>query len=108
MSPSKNIYLRTGIICLSFLLCLLVRNNSYGQLNLKIGYNLNYSTYPINNALLENFNSEREWLSEKFKPLHISNALVVGARLKSEFVGLDVTWEDFQTKEKLQAFSPMV
>ncbi|WP_235297288.1 hypothetical protein [Portibacter marinus] len=78
------------ILLLSFLLN---QNKVSGQLNVRIGYNLDYASYNVHNQIIEQFNSERPWLNEKFKPLRFSNALQFGARIRRSFVGWDLNFE---------------
>ena len=64
-----------------------------GQLNIKMGYTMNYGQNEVNNKLFDNYNKNNLWLSEEFKPLRFLNGIQAGIRYKQEFVGIDVYYE---------------
>ncbi|WP_235290782.1 hypothetical protein [Portibacter lacus] len=72
---------------------------AYGQLNLKIGYNLDYSAYSGNNEILSSYNTANPTLADPFKDLHFFNGLQLGLRLRGEYVGMDFTWERSSAKK---------
>lgn len=84
-----NILLRLPFVCFLFL--------SYGclnaQFNFKIAYNLDYSTFASHNALMEQYHEANPWLTTKFGKVTFLNGLHLGARVRNEFLGIDLTWE---------------
>ena len=76
-----------------FTLFVLLVSSVQGQLNIKIGYSLDYSKYTINNAILKSYNESYSSLTENFRDVHFSNGLQLGLRFKSQFLALDANWE---------------
>lgn len=73
---------------------------AYGQLNLKMGYTLNYTQSNVNNNLLDAYNSNNKWLSQEFKNLRFLNGIHAGLRYKKDFIAIDLHWERvFSEKE---------
>lgn len=72
----------------------------YGQLNIKVGYNLNYSSLESHNHIFSEFNTARPWLTSEFKDIHFSSGLQVGLRYRIDNIALDLTW-DRATNERI-------
>ena len=74
-------------------LIVLLVSSIEGQLNIKIGYSLDYSKYSINNAILNSYNESFPSLTQSFRDVHFSNGLQLGLRVKSQYLAIDANWE---------------
>lgn len=98
-------YNRLIIMVFAVIFCLNASNVA-AQLNLKVGYNLNYSSFQTYNKVLQEFNDKNPWLSQDFKDLRLLNGLQIGARVRGEYVGMDLTWERSAASRKIAGQDP--
>ncbi len=73
---------------------------SFSQLNLKVGYTLDYSQYSINNRIFQDYNESNPWLTSSFNRVHFSHGVQFGVRLKKDFIALDLNWERVRNDKK--------
>jgi hypothetical protein len=80
-------------IFLTIVLFSLTCNSLSSQLNIKMGYTLDYGSHETNNLILDAYNSNNQWLSQEFKPVRLLNGLQAGLRYKKDFMAFDVSFE---------------
>ena len=80
-----------------WLLMLLMPNEGYNQLNIKIGYNGGHSSAPAMNGIITQFNNDfvSKYGGKMESPLDevkLMNGLEIGARYRMGSVGFELTW----------------
>jgi len=78
---------------LKYILCLLVfslTNTLYGQLNLKVGYNLGYSDLAQTESIFERFNDNNPQAEKKLSAVNFYNGIELGLRYRFDNFGIDV------------------
>lgn len=77
-----------------WLLFLFLPMLSHGQLNIKIGYGMAYTSGNGYNDLLDEFNTENDYrIEQKLSSLHILHGVELGIRYGFDQYGLEFAWE---------------
>ena len=82
-------------------------NQSSAQLNIKIGYSLNYSPSLVNNDILSSYDNERPWLNKTMGELHFLNGLQAGLRYRIEMLAFDLSWERVSKEKTANGINPV-
>lgn len=77
-------------------LLFLTYHSSNAQLNLKIGYTLDYVNLDVNDQIFADYNASQSDLTTSFSNIRFSNGIHFGLRLRNEFLGFDLNWERVQ------------
>lgn len=78
---------------LKYILCLLIfslTNNLYGQLNLKVGYNIGYAKLDQTKSIFDRFNDINPQAEKKLSTVNIYNGIELGFRYRFENFGIDI------------------
>ena len=78
---------------LKYILCLLVfslTNSMYGQLNLKVGYNLGYAKLNQTKSIFDRFNLINPQAEKELSPVNFYNGIELGLRYRFENFGIDI------------------
>ncbi len=81
-------------------------NSAYSQLNLKVAYNLDYSSYTVHNGIFADYNMDRDWLAQEFNNLRFTNGLQLGLRFRGKYLGTDLSWERSSADRSAQGIMP--
>ena len=94
-------------IKISLVLLFLYTHDLHAQLNLKIGYGFSYQNLEETNKIIQKYNEQNTWLTDKFKNIHYFQSLDVGLRYRWEFVGLELNWQKGFNRKKAKGFNPL-
>jgi len=67
---------------------------SYGQLNFSVSYNTSLINPTSHQSIIDQFNSDRPWLTREFNELNWLNGYGFGFRYKIDKIAFNVRWEN--------------
>jgi hypothetical protein len=103
----RNKLIYNQLIKIAFMLLFVVLSSKVSsQVNIKIGYNLDYSSFQSHNALLKSYNESNSWLTQEFNNVGFLNGVQIGARLRNEFAGIDISWERTAAERNASGVNP--
>lgn len=85
----NDLFMKMYIFLIFGFLAFLLPKKVLSQINIKVGYTLDYSDYTQTNIILNEFNRTSADDLQKFKPFHFNHGLQLGIRLKKENLAFD-------------------
>lgn len=76
------------------ILVLIGINTLQAQLNIKVGYTVTYTNPSVTNAILNDYNSANEFLTDGFNELHYLHGMQGGLRYRIDDVAFEATWHN--------------
>lgn len=76
------------------------------QINIKVGYTLDFNSSSVVNNIQNAYNRKNTWLSKEFRNANISNGIVLGVRYKFENIALDIGVERVTASRTSEGINP--
>ncbi len=87
MCKTSTLKLLKSLLCL---LIFFVANNLYGQVNLKVGYNISYTNLEQTKTIFERFNFMNLQAEQKLLPNKLYHGIELGIRYRFDHFGIDL------------------